>query len=54
MHLGLAYLVLCLIVGYLGRNRAIGFWGFFILSILLTPLVGGIVLAVAAPRSQTT
>jgi hypothetical protein len=54
MHLWLAYLVLCLIVGYLGRNRAIGFWGFFILSLLVTPLIMAIVLAVAAPRSQTT
>jgi len=29
-----------LIVGYLGRHRKMGFWGYFFASILLTPIVG--------------
>jgi hypothetical protein len=46
----LAYLILCLLAGALGRNRRIGFWGFFFSSILFTPLIGLLYLYFAAPR----
>lgn len=32
-------LFLCIIAGYIGRHRLIGFWGFFFLSMLVTPIV---------------
>jgi hypothetical protein len=32
-----AYLVLTLLAAFLGRHRRIGFWGFFFLSIIVTP-----------------
>jgi hypothetical protein len=38
----LAYLILTLIVALLGRNKTIGFWGFFLLSLMVTPLVTGV------------
>ena len=37
-----AYVILALIVGLLGRNKMIGFWGFFLLSLVLTPIVTGL------------
>jgi len=40
------------IVGWLGRNRAIGFFGVFTLSLLLTPFVMAFVLLVSEPRSK--
>ena len=43
------YVLLCAIVGVLGRRRYIGFWGFFVISLLLTPLVTAIALAVTTP-----
>lgn len=46
----LVYACICALVGYLGRNRAAGFAGFFVLSVLLTPLVMALVLLVGAPR----
>jgi hypothetical protein len=35
-----AYLVLSVLVGLCGRHRRIGFVGFLIVSLLLTPAVG--------------
>ena len=37
-----AYVILALIVGLLGRNKTVGFWGFFLLSLILTPAVTGV------------
>lgn len=34
------YLILCLVVGLLGINRKLGFWGYFFGSIVLTPVIG--------------
>ena len=36
------------LVGYLGRHRRIGFLGFAILSLLITPLLGLLVLILSA------
>lgn len=37
-------------VGYLGRNTKFGFWGNFVCSILLTPVVGIILVIAGSPR----
>jgi hypothetical protein len=42
-------IVLSLIIGYFGRYRKFGFWGFFFASLLLTPLLG-VLLLVASDR----
>ena len=34
------WLFLSLIVGLFGRNRKLGFWGYFFSSIVLTPIIG--------------
>lgn len=44
------YLLLCLLAGILGRNRRIGFWGFFFSSIIFTPLIGLLYIYFATPR----
>lgn len=46
-----AWLVLSLFIGYLGRNRVLGFWGHFIVSLLLSPLVGALTVAIARDSS---
>lgn len=35
----LVYLGLCLVVGFTGRHRRPGFLGYFLLSIVLTPII---------------
>jgi hypothetical protein len=32
------YILLCLICGVLGRNARTGFWGVFVLSMVITPV----------------
>ena len=56
MPLGLValYAALSLLVGYLGRRRSIGFAGFFVLSLLLSPIVMSLVLLVGLPREPTS
>ncbi len=48
----MGYILLAIIVGILGRKRAIGFWGFFTLSLCLTPLVTSLTLGLTMNRSQ--
>jgi hypothetical protein len=48
----IAYLVLCITVGLLGHKRAIGFWGFFVLSLVLTPLLMTLILALTSYRRE--
>jgi hypothetical protein len=46
------YFILCLMVGYVGRNRQIGMAGFFILSIFLTPFVMYLAFLLGAPKRE--
>ncbi len=46
----LGYLALCLLAAIAGRNRRIGFWGFFFSSILFTPLISLMFLYFSTPR----
>ena len=48
------YFALCLLVGYLGRKREIGFAGFFVLSILLTPLITALILLISGQRKNAS
>ena len=44
------HLVACVLVGLLGSKRTIGFWGFFIMSAVLSPLIPLAFLLITAPR----
>lgn len=35
-------------MGVLGNKRKFGFWGFFMLSVIFTPIIVGLVLAVSS------
>jgi hypothetical protein len=43
------YILLCLVVGFVGRQRAFGFWGFFFFSMLVTPVIGTLALIGGTP-----
>lgn len=52
------YLFICYIIAFFARNRKFGFWIYFILSFIFTPLIGLIIalgsdkrIASAAPTS---
>jgi hypothetical protein len=43
MILGIPWLLACILVGFVGQNRSIGYWGTFALSLILSPVVGLII-----------
>jgi uncharacterized membrane protein YiaA len=51
----LAFLVtvtVCFFIGVLGRNRKLGFWGYFFASLLLTPIIGMLLVVATDPRKE--
>jgi len=46
----LLLIAVSLVVGWFGRNLAIGFAGFFVLSLIFTPFIMALVLMIAVPR----
>ncbi len=50
MALALLYISGALLAGIAGRDRRIGFWGFFFLSLIVTPVLSLIFLFVATPK----
>lgn len=49
-ELALLYLVMSVVAGFAGRNRIIGFWGFFFASLIFTPAITLLFLFFATPR----
>lgn len=43
------WLVAAIIIGFFGRNLRFRFWGYFFVSILLTPVIGLLMLIAAIP-----
>ncbi len=53
MYFGmLPYVMITLLIAYIGKNLKFGFWGNFWVALLLTPLVGIVVLLAQSPRSH--
>jgi uncharacterized membrane protein YvlD (DUF360 family) len=50
VELVIAYLLLCLVAGIVGRDRRIGFWGFLFCSMVFTPIISLLFLYFASPR----
>lgn len=50
LEFAVIYLVLCLIAAIAGRNRRIGFWGYFFCSIIFTPFISLLFLFFATPK----
>lgn len=50
--IGIVYFVLCLLIAILGRNRIMGFWGYFFGSIILTPMIGFLLFSVSAKKEK--
>jgi hypothetical protein len=46
------YFLMALLVGWLGRDREIGFVGFFIVALFITPLIALLILMVTHKRSR--
>jgi len=47
-----AYLVFCVLVGLCGSQRRMGFTGTFLLSLVVTPIIGLLVLLITGPSRR--
>lgn len=47
-----SYILASFVVGFAGRNREFGFWGYFFFSLIVTPLIGLLTIIGGAPRSK--
>ncbi|NRB16801.1 MAG: hypothetical protein HRU33_04275 [Rhodobacteraceae bacterium] len=47
-----AYLLICGVLGIVGRHRKLGGWAYFFASICLTPLLGVLLLMASDPRHR--
>jgi hypothetical protein len=48
----LAYITVCLLTGFAGAHRRMGFWGTFFLALFVTPLVVLPVLFITGPSRR--
>lgn len=46
------YTLAAFVVGFVGRNREFGFWGYFFFSLIVTPVIGLLAIVGGAPRSK--
>ncbi len=47
-----AWLLGSLLIGFFGRRYRFGFWGYFFVSVLLTPILGLLLLIAAIPTKR--
>ncbi len=47
----IAWLVLSFVVGILSMEKVLGFWGGFLISIILSPLIGFIIFMVSVKKA---
>ena len=50
--ISLTCILISILFGFLGRNRKMGFWGYFFSTLLLTPFVGAILLLVSDKQKK--
>lgn len=51
MYIAIFVVLLSFLIGWLGRYRRFGFWGYFFASILFTPFLGALLLVASGPFS---
>lgn len=51
-QLMLGYALACMLVGWYGKDTRIGYWGFLILSFVLTPFVAFLFIFLSAPAKR--
>lgn len=48
----LLYFIFSFLIGVAGWNRKMGFWGYFFSSVLFSPVIGLLLVAVSGPKRQ--
>jgi len=50
MEIAIIWIILCIVIGLLGKNKKIGFGAAFLLSLILSPLIGLIIVLVSSSK----
>ncbi len=50
--MALIWIGICVVIGLLGRKKPFGFWFYFLLSLLLSPVVGLVVVLLMKEQRQ--
>ena len=51
MEIAIFWIILCIVIGFLGKDKKIGFAGAFFLSLLLSPLIGLIIVLASSSKA---
>jgi hypothetical protein len=51
--IALVYIAIAALVGFIGRRRKFGAWGYFFGSLILTPVIGVLLVMASDPRPAT-
>jgi hypothetical protein len=54
VNIQLIYFAACFVVAILGINKNMGFWGYLFFSVLFSPLLGLIIVAVSGGKKEKT
>lgn len=46
------YLLLSALIGYLGKDRKFGFWGYFACAFILTPIIGLVIVLASDKKAK--
>jgi len=49
-YLTMIWLIVSIIIGFIGINRKLGFWGYFFASIALSPILGLLLVFASDPK----
>ena len=52
LYFWLTWLVMALILGLISKATKFGFWGGFLISVFLTPIIGLLILLTAKPKQE--
>ncbi len=52
MEIFLVAFILSAIIGFVGMKRSLGFWGYFLCSVIFTPPIGLVVLLITTPPEK--
>lgn len=52
MEVFIFWIILAIIVGAFGSDKTVGFWGAFLWSVLLSPVIGAIIVALSKSNKQ--
>jgi len=52
MPIVIIWIIFCFVVGSIAKNKTLGFWGGFFLSLILSPLIGLIFALISKPKDS--